>query len=75
MAEITREDLATFAKVSRALAADKVRDYAIRQCHLVPTTEVDVLCDALGDVSVHEAYDFLDRRQRELAGRAVPGDQ
>lgn len=75
MPEITLDELKSWFKVSRALATDRVRDYALRQSPLVSSTEIDTLCAALGDISVNEALDVLDRRQRELAGRAVPGDE
>lgn len=72
--EITREELAAWAKVSRSLATDRVRDYAAHECPLVTAAEIDAVCGALGDVSVNEAFDALDRRQRELAGRSLPGE-
>lgn len=74
MSAITLEDLRTWYRVQKGLATDRVTEYALTQCPLVPLAEVDVVCGALGDVSVNEAHDVLDRRQRELAGRAIPGE-
>jgi hypothetical protein len=72
MAEITRDDLRTWFKVQRGLAADRVREYAVHESPLVAATEIDTLCEALGDISVNEAFEVLDQRQRELAGRDLP---
>lgn len=67
MAEITRDDLRAWYRVQRDRAADRVRRYALASTPLVPTLELDTICSALGDISVNEAFDALDRRQREIA--------
>jgi hypothetical protein len=72
MPEITQDDLKAWFKVQREIAADRVRTYAAHECRLVPAAEIETVCGALGEIGVTEAFDALDRRQRELAGREVP---
>jgi hypothetical protein len=70
--EITADGLKARFNMAHTRASDKVRDYAAHECPLVPATEIATVCDALGFVSITDAYEALDQRQRELAGREVP---
>jgi hypothetical protein len=64
MENITIEELRLAATVMRRDAAVIVRVYALQHAPDVPTATVDAICGALGDISIDEAIDVLERIQR-----------
>ncbi len=65
-----KQDLATAVRGLKARAEHYVRAYARASAPNVPLETVDAFCQALGEISVDEALNALDRVQTELAGWA-----
>jgi hypothetical protein len=58
---MTREEFRQYASTLRLNAQGYVRSYARRCCETVSAADVDAIVNALGDISIDEACDALDR--------------
>lgn len=68
-----RQAMAEHVRELRVTAARFVRRHAAIYAKDVPRAEVDAICTALGDITIDEATDALDRRRRQgEIGAALP---
>ena len=66
---MTRDELTGMVTTMKDTAVGVVRQYAAARCPNVPDTTVRAIEGALGDISIDEAFDALDRINLENVRR------
>jgi hypothetical protein len=68
MADLSLDELRAWWGEAKLDAEGALRLYAYKHCPSVTKQDLDVICKAIGDISVEEARVALDKLQKERVG-------